>query len=145
VRFAALPYRLRPVSASPPQREVQALLRDAPRLAAISPPGLRQVGSRFVPQDANRRLLAMIAARGGWDVVPAVELSGPGALADPARAAEIADLAHREGWAGVRLVVAGLSAPVAEAARAAAPSWERAFDRRDLRLVLDITVDREAP
>jgi peptidoglycan/xylan/chitin deacetylase (PgdA/CDA1 family) len=144
-RFAAIPYRLRAVSASPPQREVQALLADAPRLAGISPPGLRQVGSTLVPRSANHRLLALIAARGGWDVVPAVELSDHVLLGDPARATELAELAARKGWAGVRLVADGFSASSEEAVRAAAPSWERAFLRRDLRFVLDVSGDRAPP
>jgi hypothetical protein len=79
----------------------------------------------------------MVAARGAWDVVPTVELKGEPASADPARAAEIADVAGRKGWAGVRVVVRDLTPVVRSTWRDAAPAWRRLFERRGLRLVLE--------
>jgi hypothetical protein len=87
----------------------------------------------------NAQLLTMLAARGAWDLVPTVELKDEAAAADTARAAEIADAAVREGWAGVRVVVRDLLSPGARAEwEVAAPAWRRLFDRRGLRLVLEL-------
>jgi hypothetical protein len=128
VRFAAIPYEVRPVSGSPEGPEVQALLGEASRVAAISPPGLVDRDGALVRAPTNDDLIMMLAARGAWDVVPSVTLSG--APADPARADEVADLAAARGWAGVRLVPEpGDGAPAA--------AWARAFEARGLRLVVD--------
>jgi hypothetical protein len=136
-RFAAIPYRIRSVSASPPQVEVQSLLRDAPCLAAISPPGLVQLGSRLAPRAMDSQLLAMVAAHGAWEVLPSVEVGRDLVAEEPERAADVADLAEREGWAGVRLVPArGKGAPDMDAWRTAAEPWRRAFVERGLRLVV---------
>jgi hypothetical protein len=139
VRFAAIPYAVRAVSASPSEGEIRSLLADAPRLAGISPPGLVQRGAGLTRPAVNAQLLTMLAARGAWDLVPTVELKDEAAAADTARAAEIADAAVREGWAGVRVVVRDLLSPGARAEwEVAAPAWRRLFDRRGLRLVLEL-------
>jgi Polysaccharide deacetylase len=135
-RFAAIPYRVRSVSASPPQVEVQSLLRDAPCLAAISPPGLVQLGSRLAPRAMDRQLLSMVAAHGAWEMLPAVEVARGLVAEDPARAADLADLAVREGWAGIRLVPAREPAADMDAWRAAVEPWRQVFLRRGLRLVV---------
>jgi hypothetical protein len=136
VRFAAIPYAVRAVSASPSRRETRALLADAPRVAGISPPGLVQRGETLERRVVDAQLLTMLAARGAWDVVPSVELDGR-AAADPARAAEIADVAADEGWAGVRVVLRDLGPRARAAWDHAAPGWRRLFERRGLRLVID--------
>lgn len=138
VRFAAIPYALRVVNASPSEREIKSLLADVPRLAGVSPPGLVQDGARLTRRPVDGELLKMLAGRGAWDVVPTVELKGEAASADTARAAEIADVAAREGWAGVRVVVRDLAPAARPAWRDAAPDWRRLFDRRGLRLVLEL-------
>jgi hypothetical protein len=141
VRFAAIPYALRVVSASPTEGEIRSLLADAPWLAAVSPPGLVQEGTKWVRRHVNDQLLGMIAARGAWDVVPSVEPQGEAASAETTRAAEIAEAAVREGWSGVRVVVRD-RAPLARARwEEAAPAWRRLFDRRGLRLVLELPGD----
>jgi hypothetical protein len=134
VRFAAIPYQVRAVSASPSDREIRSLLADAPRLAGISPPGFVLARSSIARQPADLQLLTMLAARGAWDLVPTVELTGE---ADTARAAELADVAARQGWAGVRVIVRGLGPAGRAAWGDAAPAWRRLFDRRGLRLVLE--------
>jgi hypothetical protein len=63
-----------------------------------------------------------------------VELTGE---ADSARAAELADVAERQGWAGVRVIVRELGPAGRAAWRDAAPAWRRLFERRGLRLVLE--------
>jgi hypothetical protein len=136
-RFAAIPYASRVVSASPSEREIRALLADAPRLAAVSPPGLVQDGARLVRRPVDVQLLAMLTARGAWDLVPTVELKGEAASADTARAAEIADVAVRQGWAGVRLVVRDATPAARTAWEGAAVAWRRLFEHRGLRLVLE--------
>ncbi len=136
-RFAAIPYRVRAVSASPPPAEVRDLLADAPCLAAISPPGLVESGGHeLARRAADRPLLAMLAARGAWEMIPAVELSTEALAADPARASEVAELAADEGWAGVRLV------PTRPPARAAMETWQPVFGRRGLRVLVDDGADR---
>lgn len=141
VRFAAIPYAVRAVSASPSQREIRALLADAPRLAAISPPGLVQRGATLERRAVDGQLLTMLAARGAWDLLPSVKLEED-AAADPAHAAEIAAVAADQGWAGVRVVLPE-SAGVREAWQEAAPAWRRLFDRRRLRLVVEDEQGRE--
>jgi hypothetical protein len=138
-RLAAIPYRVRSVTASPRQGEVQELLREAACLAAISPPGLVQRGSQLAAQETDRQLLSMLAAHGAWQVLPEVEVS-PGLVAgEPGRGAAIADLAVREGWAGIRLVPARepSAAASSDAWQAAIEPWRRAFADRGLRLVVD--------
>lgn len=127
-RFAALPYRLRPVGPSPTEDEVRRLLDEAEDVAAISPPGLVQEGAAWARRPANRELLSVLAAHGAWDLVPTVELTVPGTTTDEARAVELADVAAQEGWSGVRLV-APPGSPEPPAA------WRRVFARRGLRLV----------
>lgn len=147
VRFAAFPYEVRTVSGSPSEAEIQALLGDAPRLAAISPPGLVEEGATLTRRQQDDGLLAMVAAYGAWDIVPTIELTGDESAISPRRAAELADLAVREGWAGVRVSTRDLPAAARAAWRDAAPSWQRLFGRRELRLVLDAadaTVARSA-
>jgi hypothetical protein len=137
VRFAAIPYRVRGVSASPSRGEIAALLDDAPCLAAISPPGLVQRGAELAVRRTNRRLLAMVAAHGAWEVLPAVELSEELLAGDPDRAAEVAEMARREGWSGVRLVPLEEDAPSPDRWRAGVESWMPVFARRGLRVVAD--------
>jgi hypothetical protein len=131
VRFAAIPYEVRVVSASPAEAEVRSLLAAAPRLAAISPPGLVQRGKHFEPRARDDRFLAMLAARGGWDLVPTVELHDTPDPADAGPAAAVADLAARQGWAGARVVMSARGG-----ARGGAQPWEHLFRERGLRLVL---------
>jgi hypothetical protein len=142
VRFTEIAYRVRPVGPSPSQEEVQALLGDAARLAAISPPGLVQEGAAFTPRPTNRELLALVAAHGAWDVVPAVELSDEDVLGDPERGEELATLAAREGWSGIRLVVPREAGP--EGDRVATQAWARSFAARGLRLIEDRSPRAEA-
>lgn len=137
-RFAAIPYRARVVSPSPRREELQALLAGGGDLAAISPPLLLQRPSGLERRDFDPDLVAMVAARGAWDVVPTVELGDGAWAADPARATELAELAAREGWAGLRLDAGGLGPAARQAWALAAVDWERAFERRGLRLVLDV-------
>lgn len=79
-RFAAIPYRIRAVGARPGAAEVRELLREAPCLAAIRPPGLLDPGGARRP--ANARLISMLAARGAWDLAPPVVDLAPLASAD---------------------------------------------------------------
>ncbi len=137
-RFAAIPYRVRAVSASPAPDEVDELLRDAPCLAAISPPGLVERGGHELGRRAaDGRLLAMLAARGAWELVPALEVSREPSAA-PGRADEVAKVAEHEGWAGVRLVRRrGGAAAGRQTWPAIAAAWQGALGRHDLRVILD--------
>jgi peptidoglycan/xylan/chitin deacetylase (PgdA/CDA1 family) len=132
VRFAEIPWELRVVSGSPPREEVQALLEEGARVAAISPPWLVQKGGKLARRPADRRLLTMIAAHGAWELVPTVELTDD-QFAAARRAAELAELAAGEGWAGIRLVpgAPGTGAVPEEAVE----EWERVFSARGLRFV----------
>jgi hypothetical protein len=139
-RFAELPYRVQPVSTTPSREEVEALLRDRATVAALSPPGYVQRGSGFERVTVDRELLAMISARGAWDVCPTIQLAPDEPRgADVARAVELAEVAVREGWSGFRIVGRDLTAPVRGAWHAAAKSWENAFTRRGLRLLVEIS------
>jgi Polysaccharide deacetylase len=135
VRFAAIPYQLRVVSASPPPSEIRSLLGDVARVAALSPPGLVQEGTTLARQPVDRDLLAMVAARGAWELIPTVELRGPAAPMEAGRAAAIADIAAREGWAGVRVVGRDVAPAARTAWLEAASAWARIFHERGLRLV----------
>lgn len=139
LRFGELPYRVQAVSGAPTREDVERLLRERSGLAALSPPGFVQRGSGFERVTVDRELLAMVAARGAWDICPTIQLSpdDPKA-ADVARAVELADVAVREGWAGYRIVGRDLASPVRSAWRSAAQPWEKVFHRRGLRLVLEI-------
>jgi hypothetical protein len=109
-------------------------------VAALSPPGFVQRGSGFERVGLDRELLAMIAARGAWDVCPTIQLAPDDPRgADVARASELAEVAVREGWSGFRIVGRSLAAPVRGAWRATARKWENAFTRRGLRLLVEIS------
>jgi hypothetical protein len=136
VRFGAVTYAVRAVSASLPEVEVQALLHAAADVAAVSPPLLVQQGERLVWRSFEPRRLALVAARGAWDVVPAVRLADDRLALRAGAAEELAALAAREGWAGLRLDPGGLSPAARETWRAAVPAWQETFDAHGLRLVL---------
>jgi hypothetical protein len=135
VRFARIPYRVRQVSGSPAPAEIRELFREAPCLAALSPPGLEAAGGELRRLDADRELISMLAARGAWDLVPSVELPPTASAGRLAPADTLAEVAEREGWAGVRLVAEGGTASAGgEPWRAAAEAWGRTLGARALRV-----------
>lgn len=144
VRFGAIPYAARAVSASPAEDEVRALVADAATVAAVSPPLLVQQGARVERRPFDHRMLDLLAARGAWDVLPSLQLADDQLARRPGAARELTEIAAREGWAGLRLDSGRLSPAAREAWGAAVPAWREAFAARGLRLVLDPEVPSSA-
>lgn len=117
--LAALPYQVQVVSAAPDAVDIASWEADADEIAALSPPWASVDGTSVNESGFDRDLFRILARRYAWDIVPTVTVKGHtapgGAAADwmtglPARVA-------REGWAGVRIDLRGVS-------RDAAPRWQ---------------------
>lgn len=136
LRFSALPYRTRPLAGRPTATEVQAAIRDAVSLSALSPLWLVAGRDGLVEQPVDRDLLAILARRYGWEIVPTLTVR---AGADRTVAAWLPTAfarARDQGWRGLQLDASGLSKHDREKLLAWAARSSDA-DRQGLRLVLD--------
>ncbi len=152
VRLARLtlsryPFDVRSVSAQPTQADVQALVREARSIAALSPPAGVVAGGELVEAGFDRELLSILAHRYGWEVVPTIRLvpseaAGGGAAGEAARrtAGEWADdvlaLVHGQGWAGLRIDSTGLSPSDQRLVEAAVGQVERRLRGQERRFLL---------
>ena len=76
-RFDAYPYRVRAVSAHPTTAQIQALIDEAPSIAALRYPA--RVDFDADPQfQQTRQLLQILARRYGWDLIPQQAPAAPG-------------------------------------------------------------------
>ena len=76
-RFGAYPYRVRAISAHPATAQIQALIGEAPAIAALRYPA--RVDFDADPRyQQSRQLLQILARRYGWDLIPQPTLAGDG-------------------------------------------------------------------
>ncbi len=132
-RFYELAYRARPLPARPSAAEVQAAIRDSPSLAALSPLWLEAGRDGLSEQPLDRDLLAILARRYGWEILPTLRLR-PGAdgAAGASRLGAALALAAEQGFAGLRIDTSGLPPQK----RQEIDAWARAQETRSQRLRL---------
>jgi hypothetical protein len=135
--FSALPYRTRALDGRPSAGQVQAAIRDAVSISALSPRWLAATSVGLKEEPVDRDLLAILARRYGWEIVPLLKVeagAGPGIAAWlPAAFAR----AEEEGWSGLELDVSEVArTDLDELVAWASRSSDR--DRRGLRLVVDV-------
>jgi peptidoglycan/xylan/chitin deacetylase (PgdA/CDA1 family) len=135
LRFAAFPYRSRPLSAQPTAAEVQAAIREAASLAAVSPRWLTAAGGGLLEQPLDRDLLAILARRYGWQVVPTVTVRRDAAPTVAAWFPEALARAKAQGWGGLRLDVDDLAPGDRQRVLAVAEGGDAA--RQGLRVLMD--------
>ena len=108
VRFSAIPHHVRPLGGWPSTEEVQAAIRDAPSLAALSPEWLECTGGGIEERPFDRDLLTILSRRYGWQIVPTVRVHPGGERVLAPRLPELLARAGREGFPGLRLDLVGL-------------------------------------
>jgi peptidoglycan/xylan/chitin deacetylase (PgdA/CDA1 family) len=140
--FAHYPFEIRSVSANPSEREIQALIREAPTIAAISPLGGIVSGDQIRDVRFDRELLAILSHRYGWQVVPTIRVlpdheAGSSGMSDGALQgpAALLPVVERKGWSGLRLDVSGLSPSVRQGFEAATDQLERRLRAQGRRFV----------
>ena len=136
LRFAAFPYRSRALNGQPSAAEVQAAIRDAASLAAVSPQWLTAAASGLQEQQLDRNLLAILARRYGWQVVPTVKVRREAAASVAAWLPEALARAKEQGWGGLRLDVGDLSTDAQQKVLAYTEGGDAA--RQGLRILLDV-------
>ncbi len=132
LRLEEIPYRVWPLDPWPGTDDVQAVAREAPSVAALSPLWLEAGGGALEEQPLDRDLLAILARRYGWEIVPTVRMSPGSDQGLEAWLPGAMRRAQKEGWAGLRLDVGALPdaardrlAAIAHARRAARPQAPR--------------------
>ncbi len=133
LRFSELAYRARPLPARPSTAEVQAAIRESPGLAALSPLWLEAGRDGLNEKPLDRDLLAILARRYGWEILPTLRLR-PNAdgTAPTARLGDALALAAEQGFAGLRIDASGLPPHT----RLEIDAWARAQETRRQRLRL---------
>jgi hypothetical protein len=134
--FYAAQYRVLPVGSRPTTEEVQAAIREAPSLSALSPLWLQLVRAGLQTLDVDRALLSILARRYGWEIVPTLRVLPGGQRSLTVWLPKVLSRAKDEGWSGLRLDVSALPADDREAVRASG-AFDREAARAGLRLVLD--------
>jgi hypothetical protein len=108
VKFASFPYLTRAMGARPSAEEVQAAIREAGSLSALSPRWLEATRTGLQEQAVDKDLMAILSRRYGWEIVPTLRVR-PGAEAGVGEwLPEAFARAKRDGWSGVRLDLEGL-------------------------------------
>ncbi len=147
LRFSRYPFEIRSVSQSPSQQEVQALIHDAPTIAAVSPVGGIVTGHDVHDVRFDRNLLAILSHRYGWELIPTVRVL-PDDGAEPARMpgvsgvtsvgwpSDILTRVEREGWGGLHLDLTRLVPSDRQVIEPTVDLIERRLGARGRRLVV---------
>jgi hypothetical protein len=138
VRLAPFPYAVRTVASSPKAEDVVLLARDAPEVAALSPPWATIGGTTVSETDFDRDLFSILGGRFAFDIVPTIQVRGDGVPAGSA-AAWVTRLPERlaaDGYQGVRLDLRHTGAAAQPEWTAAVRDLDSALRRSGLRLVL---------
>jgi hypothetical protein len=134
VRFSAFPYRTRPLGSRTTEREVQGAIRDAWSLSALSPHWMEATEDGLVAQPLDKDLLAILARRYGWELLPTVRVRPGAEQALGSWLPEALARAKQAGFRGIRLDARGL----ASGARGElAIQGRRHGEADDLRVMLD--------
>jgi hypothetical protein len=138
LKLVPFPYAVRTVASSPRAEDVALLARDAPEVAALSPPWATIGGTTVAETDFDRDLFSILGGRFAFDIMPTIEVRGDGAPAGSA-AAWLASLPERlaaGGYQGVRLDLRDTGTATQPAWTATARDLDMALRRSGRRLVL---------
>jgi peptidoglycan/xylan/chitin deacetylase (PgdA/CDA1 family) len=141
LHFAPAPYRVHPVSSRPTVEEVQAAIREAPWVSALSPAWLELGRGGLRAHDVDRDLLSILARRYGWEILPTLRVLPGGERLAALWLPDALARTRGEGWSGLRLDLGALT-EVARDAVAAAVASRREAGRDGLRLLLDGNLER---
>ncbi|HET7293279.1 MAG TPA: polysaccharide deacetylase family protein [Vicinamibacteria bacterium] len=109
LRFSEVDYRAWPMPGRPSAEQVQSAIRESPGLAALSPLWLQAGRNGLREQPLDRDLLAILARRYGWEILPTLRLSPDGGSeVRAARLGEALALVAEQGFAGMRIDATGL-------------------------------------
>lgn len=113
-----VPYGVRAAPTSPSAAEIASWAEDADSIAALCPAWARVEGDAIRETPIDRDLFRILARRYAWDLLPEIDVRGGAAPGGESLRwfAGLPERASREGWAGVRLDVRGVSG-------AASPAW----------------------
>lgn len=119
--LSGFPLDVRPMSERPTQADVQALIRDARSITAVSPPAGVVAAGALYESALDHNLFAILSHRYGWEVVPSIRLlpsDHPGPIGPPGTSlrgrpgaweAEALAQVERHGWGGLRVDATALS------------------------------------
>jgi hypothetical protein len=156
VALSRFHFDVRPVSAQPTREDVQALIRDARSIAAVSPPAGMVRGNEFLEVGFDHELFSILSRRYGWEVVPTIRLAPSqrvdqiGASGGTPRstaggwAADLVARVEERGWGGLRVDATGLSASDRRALDAAVGLVERRLRGQERRFLPAADEGRES-
>lgn len=142
------PGEIRPVEESPSQERLARLIKEAPQIAAISPPWLETDGGRLIEHLFESELFSILSHRYGWQIVPAVRVIDKGRKIQPVRMAandgapvldeatfaELLSRAEKNKWEGIYLDLQSLSPSTRQTLGPLLHRWTLLFQRKGLRL-----------
>jgi peptidoglycan/xylan/chitin deacetylase (PgdA/CDA1 family) len=149
LHLARHPGEIRQVEANPSQKALVLLAKEAPQIAAISPPWLTVAGGgRRVETALESELFSILSHRYGWEILPTVRVTGKegkirpvridassGApVLDDATLAELLGRVEKKGWGGIYLDLRELSPSSRQALDPLLHRWTRLFQKKGLRL-----------
>jgi hypothetical protein len=139
LELSPYPYTVRSVAASPAAGDVAALAAEATAIAAVSPVWVTIDGDLVRETPFDHDLFRILARRYAWDILPGVVVVGPSAPGEATKSwlGALAATLARDGYAGVRLDLSGLSGETAAGWREESRALGDEFRRAGLRLVVD--------
>ncbi|MGB3940986.1 MAG: polysaccharide deacetylase family protein [Candidatus Manganitrophaceae bacterium] len=148
LRFTRHTGEIRRVGKNPTPEAIAALVKEAPRIAALSPPWMtiRENRKDAVPFEAD--LFKIFSRRYGWEILPTVRLEEdrrpiPAIAGTPSSSEtkmeiallnDLLERAEKEGWDGIYIDRQALSEAGRKKWEPLLRDWEYAFQKRGLRL-----------
>jgi len=104
LRFAAIPFAVRSVAASPSAEEIARLAREAPTIAALAPSWGTLAAGTLRVRSLDDELFRILARRYAWEILPNVDVLDAGVPGgrDGAWAKETAARLTTDGFSGAR-------------------------------------------
>ncbi|TAK04416.1 MAG: hypothetical protein EPO39_11515 [Candidatus Manganitrophaceae bacterium] len=149
LRLIQQPGEIRPIGENPSQKALALLVKEAPQIAAISPPWLEVVGGEHLLETPlESELFNILSHRYGWEILPTVRvpdkggkiqqvqmlMNGGASVLNEATLAELLNRVEKKGWGGVYLDLRSLSPATRQALDPLLHRWTRLFQKKGLRL-----------
>jgi len=141
------PGEIRKVEGNPSQRALALLVKEAPRISAISPPWLKLSEGRMLESALEAELFRILSRRYGWEILPSVQLPDEGkiepvtmmidggpTLVDESILTGLLEQVEKKGWGGLYLDLSSLSPSAREALSPLLQRWAFIFQKKGLRL-----------
>lgn len=151
------PGEIRPVGENPSQKALASLVKEASRIAALSPPGLEMTGDRLHELPLESQLFKILSHRYGWEILPTVRVSAKGreirrvkmpvddgaSVLSESTLTELLHRAEKKGWGGIYLDLRQLPPATRQSLEPLLRQWEFLFQKRGLRLAYgpDVSID----